>query len=217
MLRQTRAFISACGRPGVLGLLLVGLAGGCGFGGTRVRPPAINPGKAAKAALGQLDANADEMLSEKEVEACPALHAARAEYDTNGDQQIVEEELVERFKAMYEGEVGLISADCSVSLNRKPLPGATVRFIPETFLGDATKAAAGTTDESGFAQIAIPDDQLPERLRGFRKMQVGLYRVEITHPQISLPAKYNTQSTLGYELNPANHDGPHAKFQLEVK
>ena len=35
-------------------------------------------------------------------------------------------------------------------------------------------------------------------------MQPGLYHVEITHPSTKIPAKYNTQTTLGIEITSGN-------------
>jgi hypothetical protein len=37
----------------------------------------------------------------------------------------------------------------------------------------------------------------------------GLYRVEITHPSIPVPARYNTETTLGAEVSEASlSNGP---------
>ena len=42
----------------------------------------------------------------------------------------------------------------------------------------------------------------------------GTYRVEITHPTINIPAKYNTATTLGYETERGN---PSTSFELKSR
>ena len=39
-------------------------------------------------------------------------------------------------------------------------------------------------------------------------MRVGIYRVEITHPTKKIPAKYNTETELGFEFHQTNHVQP---------
>ena len=45
-------------------------------------------------------------------------------------------------------------------------------------------------------------------------MQPGLYRVEITHPTVTLPAKYNTETTLGREVSGDSLVGVDVHFEL---
>jgi hypothetical protein len=52
---------------------------------------------------------------------------------------------------------------------------------------------------------------LPENVRTMKLLQYGTYKVRITHPKIQLPAKYNTETTLGYETKMGS---PFATFAL---
>jgi hypothetical protein len=51
-------------------------------------------------------------------------------------------------------------------------------------------------------------------MAGAKLMFPGLYLVEITHPQVQLPARYNTATELGCELNPLSREGSSARFDL---
>ena len=97
-------------------------------------------------------------------------------------------------------------------MDGRPLSGATVKLIPEKYLGDEIKAAVGVTNDGGSATMRIPDEDLPEAQRGIVGVHYGTYKVEITHPTMKIPAKYNTQTTLGYETERGN---PYADFDLK--
>ena len=57
--------------------------------------------------------------------------------------------------------MGISTLEVDVSLGNRPLPGAEVRLVPESYLGSGPKIASGTTDTDGFAKISVPVDQLP--------------------------------------------------------
>jgi EF hand domain-containing protein len=180
--------------------------------------PKVDPEEAVASAMEQFDKNGDGELDKSELAACPALLDALGEYDTNGNKMIGRDELALRIGNMYSRKISLTAADCKVTLNKKPLAGAKILFVPEEFLGAGTTVAAeGVTDQFGLAIMAIPAENLPEELRRHKKTQVGVYRVEITHPSKTIPAKYNTQTELGYEVHPDSHNGSHAFFHLENK
>ena len=42
---------------------------------------------------------------------------------------------------------------------------------------------------------------LPSDLGNLRGVQQGLFKVQITHPKIKIPEKYNTKSMLGKEVS----------------
>ena len=66
---------------------------------------------------------------------------------------------------MYQRESGLTAITCSVTFDGSPLSGATVKFIPEKFLGDEIKTAEGITNCAGNASMSIPAEELPKELR----------------------------------------------------
>ena len=181
-------------------------------------PPSVDPALAANTAMSQYDKNGDGELDREELAACPALIDALVEYDLNGDKQISHEKLTVIQKKMYNSEISLTATYCRVTLNGKPLQGAKVLFIPEGFLGEnTTLPAEGVTDGSGMTDMSVPVEELPEELKRYRKLHAGVYRVEITHPEVELPARYNTESELGYEVHPDAHGGSHAVFDLKSK
>ena len=75
-----------------------------------------------------------------------------------------------------------------------------MKYVPEPFLGGAVEEATGVTDASGTAVLAIADEKLPSHLKGISGVRSGFYKVEITHPDKNIPAKYNTETTLGHEI-----------------
>lgn len=198
---------------GLLAIFSLNLTGCGGFA-----PPSVDPVAASNTAMTEFDKNGDGQLDRDELAASPALLDALVEYDLNGDKQISGEELEDRLTKMYSREISLTAADVKVTLNGKPLQGATVRFVPEPFLGEnTTLPAEGVTGETGMADMSVPADKLPEELKRYRKLHAGVYRVEITHPEIELPAKYNTNTELGFEVHPDAHGGSHAVFDLDRK
>ncbi len=184
---------------------------GCGsLDKSRVSPPKVDARAAAVEAIRLYDANGDGSLGESELAACPAMKSARERYDKDGNRQISQDEIVQHLVNTYSAAVGLLEVQCTITRKGQPLSGATVRFIPEPFLGDDLLTAIATTDANGLAIPSIPVDQLPDRLRNASLMQVGLYRVEIEHP--SLPA--NAVKELGCEVDPTRRDGTTTRFDL---
>ncbi len=84
-------------------------------------------------------------------------------------------------------------------------------------LTPSIKLAQGVTDESGVALMALGDENLPSDLQGQPLMQPGLFHVEITHPKLALPARYNTATELGFEVDPSQRGGTSARFELKSK
>ena len=160
------------------------------------------------------DKDGDQKLSESELQASPGLLMSINTYDTDGDQVISQEEITTRLQKFVEYGVALLRLSASVTLDGRPLGGATIRLVPEPYLGDELKAAIGTTRSKGSASMAVPDEDLPENQKGIRGIHAGTYRVEITHPEKTIPAKYNTETTLGYEATPGN---PYATFNLKSR
>lgn len=171
--------------------------------------PTVDPSAAAARAIEQYDRNADGRLDETELAACPGLLAVKTRYDSNKDGAISADEIAAVLKSMYGVGVGLTSVNCTVLRGGQPLVGATVKFVPEPFLGGTITPAAGTTNANGLATVAIPDDQLPANQRGLRSMQPGIYRVEISHPSIKQPIQPQ-----GCEVNPAVRGGTNVTIRL---
>lgn len=222
---------------GVCGIVLLGIAVGAAFGQdtanpnnsalekpkaspsekpkrmpTRLIPPSIDAETAGKKAIELFDTNKDGKLSGKELDKCPGLKAALGTVDTDHQGEITAEMIAERIRAWQRSKLGRMSLSCTVLHKGKPLDAASVRFVPEEFLGENVKAASGKTDKNGVAMIsiAITDRQDPPGVAP------GLYRVEITKNGEKIPAIYNTETTLGQEVAlDANGIQEGIKFNLD--
>src|SRR4051794_30094520 len=121
----------------LIGCLLASLictASGCFFSTKRVSAPKINASAAADKAMELYDKNGDGSIDKKELEACPGLLAALKVYDTDGNQQISRQEIADRITDWKTTSSAMATVDCRVTLDGRPLGGATVRFVPEPYL-----------------------------------------------------------------------------------
>jgi hypothetical protein len=190
---------------------------GCGQGPAAVELPSVDGSDVAAFAMEHFDANRDGALNASEMADCPPLVVALASYDADKNGELTGEEIDARISRLYGPGAALTSADCAVTLNGRPLQGATVKFRPVEMLGSSVKPAQGVTDQSGIARMALADNDLPDDLKGTALVHPGLYHVEITHPQIAIPASYNTATTLGFEVDPSQRTGTSASFDLKSK
>jgi hypothetical protein len=169
-------------------LLAAGCAGGSSAG------PRFSPADAAAAALAEYDANKDGALDAKEVEKCPSLREGMKQgLDKNKDGRVTPDELTERLQMFLEGGIG--SVFVQAYLDGAPLEGATITLTPEKFMGPTFKPATGTTQETGTTMMQID---------GQAAVPYGYYRVEVSKKDSGgkelIPARYNTQTTLGREV-----------------
>lgn len=180
----------------VLGLLIAG----CSGRPAAVSVPRIYPDEAGRLAISDYDTNNDGVLSRDELaQQAPGLLKSLSVYDTNGDKAISADEIAARLRYWQEEGTGLKVLECLVTLDGRPLPGATVVFDPEPFLGNAIKPATGATDGRGMATLAVAQEDLKSSERGLHAVYVGVYKVRITHPDYDIPPQYNTETTLGQE------------------
>lgn len=169
---------------------------------SRIPMPDLDPAAAAQRAVDQYDQNGDGLLSENEYSASPALAAARGQIDLDGDGALSKDEIAARLQFWLERKSALHVLPVQVNWRGQGLSDATVRFVPEAFLGDAFRPAEAVTDRYGVANMVhAPEDRPdPEFPQGVR---IGLYRVEIRKQEDGrqiIPAKYNEETILGQEV-----------------
>jgi hypothetical protein len=174
------------------------LLAGCSNRPSRVYPPGIDAEAAGEGAMEKYDTNGDGKVAGEELANAPTLRAALPRLDKNGDQAVSADEVTARVEAWQESRVGRMPGMCRVIYNGRPVANAKVVFDPEEFLGDEIKEATGTTDANGMASVSIAVD--PDDESAARGVAPGFYLVRITSDQMNIPAKYNTETTLGCEM-----------------
>jgi hypothetical protein len=161
----------------------------------RMPIPAIDAKAAGAEAMKLFDANHDGKLSGDELSKCPGVKAAVNEIDPSGKGEITAETIAARTKAWQDTKLARMTVACKVLHNGKPLAGATVKFVPEKFLGMNMQTATGKTDRAGNAMLSVPTTG-----REPPGVAPGFYRVEITKEGEQIPAEYNTDTILGQEI-----------------
>ena len=197
------------GHSFVLGTLVLLSISACS--GPRVKLPKLSPAQAGRRAVKQYDADGNGAISEDELDNCPGLKVAMVSVDSDGDGRLVAEEITDRLEAQRATGVALASINCFVQLNGKPLAGASVRFVPEEFLGEGIKVASGTTGLGGTATMSIAGQEFPG-------VHCGFYRVEISklnaNGKETVSAKYNSETILGQEVSLRVPEAGIATFSL---
>jgi hypothetical protein len=177
---------------------------GCSSGPSRVQPPSIDADDAASEAMELYDKDGDGAIAGSELDAVPGLKAAMTTLDANKDGSVQEDEIVARIESWQASGVGVVSIDCFIRMDGRPLADAKIVFEPESFLGDQIQAAEGQTGAGGTAPVSIPkaNRPTPDTPLG---LQLGFYRVRIAKEvggKETIPARYNAETTLGQEVAP---------------
>ncbi len=179
-------------------VVIVVLLLGCHLSQQGIEVPQWEPSAAADRALAEYDSNGDGQLSRDELQTCPGLLSAIAAIDRDGDGSVSADELKASLQDLRQNEAALVEVRCVVTHGGRPLEGATVSFVPESFMGDAFRPASGITARNGVAFPTVDDEELPAEYRGrIRGVHCGFYRVVATHPAVNIPAKYNSQTERG--------------------
>ena len=191
---------------------LAALAAGCGPSRpARVVPPALDPEAVTAAVMAKADANGSGSIEKPEFAAVPALAAAVQELDGDRDGAVSAAELRAWLEQVKLSQIAITSFAGEVRHLKKPLASATVRLVPESFMGTGVQPAEGVTDASGRFSATIPQAKYPG-------VNCGLYRVEITgqgNDGKPLPARFNAQSTLGAAVGGRLPENGVAAFVLE--
>lgn len=172
--------------------VLVLILSGCGPRlPARVFPPTILPADVTKGILKRADPDGDGICTREELAAVPGLIEALPELDSDRNGILSEQEILAWFTALSQSKVAVYGSSVCILQHGTPLPNVRVQIIPEPFMGSNVKAAEGVTDESGVANLRIPD--IPYGVHA------GIYRVTITGMTPSgqpIDAKYQSESPL---------------------
>ena len=171
---------------------------GCSSGPSRIEPPSIDADDAASQAMEMFDKDGDGSIAGSELDAAPALKASMATLDTNKDDAVQEDEIVQRIESWQATGAGITSISVLVTMNGRPLDNAEITFEPTPFLGNEVKPAVGLTSPRGITSPTILKENrpTPDTPAG---MQYGFYRVRISKKSggtESIPAKYNAKTEL---------------------
>jgi hypothetical protein len=178
-------------------LVLVGasLLAGC-WGGPSTESLAFNPSAASSEAMSLFDADHNGALDKSELAKSPGLLAAITTTDTNHDGALDAAEIKNRIEYYQGTQTSILPLMMNIRLDGQPLSGAEVRLVPEPFLEKTIHPATGTTSASGSVGFKVESNPYPG-------VNPGMYRVEISRKnqdKETLPAKYNTVTTLGQEI-----------------
>jgi len=159
---------------------------GCDGRPGRIHPPKINPATAAAEAMKQYDTNQDGKIDKEELTKCSFFNSLAKDGVVTSDAIVAE---LTKWKDL---NLGRVKWDANITHNKKPVTKATVKLVPEKFLGANMIAAEGVTDDFGGVTLSVPRKSVDDP----RGVQLGFYRLEVTKDGESIPAKYNTESTL---------------------
>ena len=201
-----------------MAMTIAGLAGICFWAGCyspKIEEPKFDVQAVGDAAMQLYDADNDGRIGGKELKDSPGLREAVADLDTDGDRALSREEIVARIEKYAELRLALAPSACNVSMNNRPLEGATVRFVPVELLEGMIQQAQGVTDASGEATPTVDDPVA--KAEGITGANPGFYRVEVSlvdsNGKETIPAKYNAETTLGIHIGHIFHGGA-TRFEL---
>ena len=184
-----------------IGCVLIVASTGCSNAPRAIRPPDIDVDQLTADAFSQCDRNSDGLIDRDELESAPSLKFSLKRIDSNDDKKISEEELGQYVQSQWiDMKSGLIRIRCNVTMNRRRLDGATITLEPEQFMGGAITSASGVT-RGGMARLDVSDEDRPDP--NAHGVQHGMYLVRISKmdgDKETIPAKYNTETTLGCEV-----------------
>jgi hypothetical protein len=199
-------------------LALAASLAGCGGRPGRLATPDVDPDEAAEAAMQLYDRNADGQITADELKASPPLTDALPAYDGDHDGALSQAEISAGIDSWSKRGIGAMPLPITVRLDGAPLEGAEVKLVPAPFLGDAIKSARGVADRTGSVSPSLSDDDKPAgAAKNLPIIQPGLYSVEITHPTRSIPARFNSATTLGLEAGVAGQNPMGVTWELESK
>jgi hypothetical protein len=200
----------------VTGLLVIGTLGSAGC----VKRPSpipvlqIDPSEASRQAIELYDTDRSGMISKAEAAGCPGFLRSWGNIDKDHDNSLSQEELQQRIAFWVDSPTRVVPLVCRVKLDGRPLEGAEIRFVPEPFMTTAAHEGTGITSAKGTTMPNLQMDDAAEDLKNLPGVRLGVYRIRVTHPDKTIPEKYNSKSVLGCEVVPGMNDFP-VEFNLQ--
>ena len=182
---------------------ILALLAGCTQGASRIQPVEIDSSSASSEAMELYDTDGDSAIAGDELNAVPGIKKHLDRYDADGDQRVTRDEIRERLRSWSQSRVAIMGATFTIYLDGRPLEGATVSLVPEPYLEPNVKPASGVTSPIGLTRVSHSEADLPKTANGRAMYGVksGTYKVQITHPNRNILAKYNTATELGAEIS----------------
>ena len=138
-----------------------------GCSGSAKLPERSEPEDAAQAAMTAYDNNSDGKLDAKELKSCLSIASEIRKIDTNRDKVVSQDEIQKRLEVLKNGSI-YVDTSLVVTSKRNPVAGATVRLVPEEFLGSGFQAFSGTTNDNGMVIVEGEENpSVPGVLAGF--------------------------------------------------
>lgn len=192
----------------LLGMTVAGFTG-CFHRVDTVRPPSFDASAMAAQTLAEKDSNHDGAIVADELKDWPGMRSVFKAVDKNSDGKLDAVELEQHFSGYGKGSIGLQSLTVFVTSGGKPVSGTEVEFTPEPLFADYIKAGKAKTGSDGSGVVVPMEGKIP-------MMAPGMYRVTISKrngDKETLPAKFNTESQLGFEISNALGGAP-ARFDI---
>ena len=200
MRQQIHTFLVASLPPFMIAIALCGFTG-CNQGPGRAGMPDFDPSESADKALELYDADGSGALSQAELENCPGIGTALDRFDSDGNGEVSGEEIEARIEEWIEKKSSSLAISISLRMNGKPLGNAKIEMVPASYMGDLGLTIQGHTGPRGSSRLVINKDKSNEEFHDLPGIPPGLYTIRVTHPDKDIPAKYNTDSTLGAEIS----------------
>lgn len=186
-------------------LATMSLVAGCGDSPPEaVGAPRYEPQKFASSLLQRCDADSSGTISKEEAAKAPGLVADWDRYDSDGDGALSADELAARAQVWVDRRDGMVSIRCVVKQQGKQLGNVTVKLIPDESLEGVIQPAETVTHESRSSSLSIPPELKSEAHKKIAGMQYGLYRVEVSHPDMNLVP---TPDSAGCDIGPEDQAG----------
>jgi hypothetical protein len=193
------------------------ICAGCDSPPSRIYQIKADPVKLAAALVESGDKDKNQKLSQEELKDLPYIAVMADAYDTNHDHQLTVEEIAERLaKVVFDPQKALTPGECIVQRKGSPFTGAEVRLVPAPCLAEYLPVATGKSDRNGVVRLTMEAENRPANAPHVAGLiRPGLYRIEVTHSTIPIPAQYNSQTMLGAEASAAAFAGGPILIQLD--